>query len=571
VLARSIAQRRTARLRRASLAGVLATSIAAASCLLAPPVAAQRVLGLGEDAVTIPRGSLRVGLGAELTLQSSRWTEGRFEPLGAAFSGAVFGPEQLRWLGPLQQVVRDLGAPTFSASLGAPSLALRQRVFVTPLSIEYGVTDWLSFGVRAPLVRSRSEAAFRVRGDSGRATLGLNPFFAGSAVPAANRATIDRYAAAATNLTQRRAACQSNPAAAPECPTILAELATVGALISGTALFATNLTTVYGASGLSDGRRYVPMAGSATELALLARVDSLRAAFTRYGISDITPSTGLPLGAQSPLGAAELATLFADSTFGYGARPLEGTAMTELGDVEISAKLKLFDSFGRASTSRFGAARRGLRQSVGVDVRLGTGTPEQPDDFLDLGTGSGTGAVTVRSLTDLVWNAGLWATVSVAYTQEADHVERLRVPSTPGAALLEAWREVDAPVRPGALLDVAVTPRWQLSDYIGVGAGWRWRQRDADVHTIASVALDPTGASVPLDAIALDATTAMSVQHFAWHATFSTLAARQRGRPGPAFEVSYSHEQAFASSEGIVPRTWVDRLQVRYYTRLFGR
>lgn len=545
--------------------------VVCASLLLTFPLQAQRTLGLGEDAVTIPRGTLRVGITADHTTQSVRWNNGRLEGLGAAFTSAEIGPAQLSLLGPLQQLVRDLGVPDFSASLGAPSLDLRQRLFVTPLSVEYGVTDWFTIGVRAPLVRSKAEASFRVRGDSGRATLGLNPLYQGSAVPAANRLTIDRYSAAATNLTLRRSACQSNPGAAPECGTILAELSAVNSLVARTSLFATRLRDIYGAGGLTGGRPYVPMAGSATELALLARVDSLRAAFTRYGITDITAGTGLPLGAQAPLGTADVAALLADSTAGYGARPLTGTAITGFGDLEFGARVKLFDSFGRPSGARFAARRFGLRQTIGVDARLGTGTPDRPDDLIDLGTGTGRTAVTVRSLTDVVLNARLWATVNVGYSHVAPNTKRVRVPSIAGAQLLESWRELDVPVRPGALLDASITPRWQLNDYMALGASLRWRRKSADRHEIDAGVLDPLLAPVPLDGVALDATSGFDVRQFGWHATYSTLAARARGLDGPAFEVSYSHEQAFASGEGIVPKTWLDRVQIRYYTRLFGR
>ena len=548
-----------------------ALSVAVASLLLAFPAQAQRVLGLGEDAVTIPRGTLRVGITADHTTQSARWNGGRLEGLGAAFTGGALGPAQLSLLGPLQQLVRDLGVPTFAASLGAPALDLRQRLFVTPLSVEYGVTDWLTIGVRAPLVRSKAEASFLVRGDSGRATLGLNPLYQGSAVSAANRLTIDRYSAAATNLTARRIACQANAGSAPQCPTILAELASVGALSNRTALFASGLVTIYGASGLTGGRPYVPMVGSAAELALLARVDSLRTAFARYGITDITASTGLPLGAQAPLGTADVARLLADSTDGFGARPLTGTAVTGFGDLQLSARVKLFDSFGVPSAARFSARRFGLRQTLGVDTRLGTGTSDQPGDLIDLGTGTGMTAITIRSLTDIVLNARFWATVDVGYSKGVTSTERVRVPSTPGTRLLESWRELDASVRPGALLDASVTPRWQLNDYVALGASLRWRRKSADAHVIDSLVLDPYLSPVPLDAAALDATSGFAVRQFGWHATYSTLAARARGLDGLAFEVSYSHEQAFASGEGIVPKTWLDRVQVRYYTRLFGR
>ena len=542
-----------------------------AALVVGAPLQAQGVLGAGPDAVTIPRGMLRIGLSGEHTLQRDRWNDGRLEALGAGFSGDSLGPSALSVIGPLRQLMRDVGVPDLSASLGTSRLDLRQRIFVTPLSIEYGVTDWLTLGVRAPLVRSKAEASVRIRGDSGRATIGLNPYFLGSAVPAANRSTIDRYAAAAAGLSARRAACQSNAGAAPECPTILAELTSVNALIARGTQFANGLAGIYGAPGLAAGQPFVPMAGSAIELALRARVDSLRTAFTRYGITEIAPTTGLPLGAQAPLGAADLAALVADSLNGFGARPMTGTAITGFGDLEFGATLKLFDSFGRASDSRFAASRFGIRQAIGIDMRLGTGTRETPDDFIDHGTGTGRNAITVRSMTDIVWSSRFWTTVSVAMTQAAGSTERLRVPDPGGTEYQESWREADVPVHPGRALDLSLTPRWQLNEYLALGASWRRRSQSAGRHDIDSIVVAPAGFNVALLGTALDARTASDVQQLGWHVSYSTIAARAAGTDGLAFEISFSHEQAISSSTGIVPKTWLDRVQIRYYTRLFGR
>lgn len=547
-------------------------AVPAVLALLLSPAAlrAQRVLGPGDDAVTLPRGGVRVALGGESTLQRDRWRDGRLEGLGGSLAGDAFGALQFSMLAPVEQTVRALGVADFTGSLGASRLDARQRWFVTPLAVEYGLTDWLTLGARAALVRSRAESQWRVRGDSGRATLGVNPYFTGTAVGAANAATIGAYGAAAANLAARRAACQANPAAAPECPTILAELPAVDALTARVGDFATNLRALYGA-GTARGQRYVPMAGSAAEQALLARVDSLRTALVRYGISDVGASTGLPAGAQVPVSAADLDRLLADSTDGYGARPLDDGAILQLGDVHVGAKLRLFDSFARLPDDRFTRGRRGLRQSVLVDVRLGTGTPERPDAFLDLGTGTGTSAVTVRSLTDLVANERLWVTVSAGYTVGARHERQLRVPSAAGTEWLEQWREATVAVEPGAQVDVAIAPRWHVGDYLALGALWSWRGRAADRHTYTAAVTTPLGAPTVLDARFLDDGTEASEQRFGWSATYSTLAANARGVRALPIEISYAHEQSAGSGSGVVPKQFTDRLQVRYYTRFLGR
>jgi len=545
-------------------------ALAAISLATAPrPVAAQRVIGAGDDAVTLPRGGFRFALGGEHTAQRDRWRDGRLEGLGGPMTSGAFGALQFSMLAPVEQTVRALGVNDFNASLGVSTLDARQRFFVTPLSVEYGLSDRITLGARAALVRSRVEAQFRIRGDTGRATLGINPITAGSAVAVNNLTAIGAYSSAATNLGARLTACQGNPGAAPQCPTILAEAAAVTALISRTSAFATGLTSLYGA-GLVGGRRYVPLAGSAADSALRERADSMRVAFERYGITNVTSSTGLPLGAQLPVSGADIDRLFADSVEGYGARRLGDGSIIELGDVHLSAKVRLFDSFGPV-VSRFAPGVRGIRQSLLVDVRLGTGTPERPDAFLDLGTGTGTAAFAVRSLTDVVVNDRFWTTLSAGFSRAVAQDLTLRVPSDTGGGFLESWRETTVPVTPGAQLDVAIAPRWQVSDYIALGALWQWRGKTADRHAIDSTATTPFGATVPLLGSILDDASESSEQRFGWTATYSTLASRARGRPGMAFEISYSHLQSYSSGTGVVPKQWEDRLQLRYYTRFLGR
>lgn len=536
--------------------------------LAAGPLRAQRILTAGEDAVTLPRGAIRVGIGAVSTVQRDGWRNGTLQGLAGSFTSSALGVEQLPRLSGTQQSVRDLGLTDFTASLGAPTLDVRQRLFVTPLSAEYGVTDWLTLGARATLVRTRTEARFTVNGDS--ASLGLNPIRVGSGVAAANQSAIDVYASAASNLFARRNACQLNPASAPECPTINAEVGDVSALTARLSAFANGLQTLYGGVGAA-GQRYVPRAGSATETALLARVDSMRTALERYGITTVTPTSGLPLGAQTPLSADELDAMISDSTAGFGAAPLDDGGLTALGDVELAARIKLFDSFGRAHMDRFTSTARGIRQTLVLTGRIGTGTVDRPDALLDQGSGSGTNAIGLRSVTDVVFGPNAWLSLAVGGNKGLSTTRRMRVPSAGDFIFLEAWREADVEVDPGLRLDASLSPQWLVNDFISLGGVWQWRQWSADKHRTPASAIDPDGNTVALAASALDASTRASEQAVGLTATFSTLASRARGTNGLALELTYQHLQSIASGVGIVPKRWEDRLVLRYYTRFFRR
>ncbi|MFM9012938.1 MAG: hypothetical protein ACKORK_04955 [Gemmatimonadota bacterium] len=544
----------------------------AALLVSATSVHAQRILGPTEDAVTLPRRTFRATIGGESSVQRDRWRDGWLEGLGAPLTGDSLNAARLSLLGPLDASLSALGVSGLASTLGSPRLDVRQRLFVTPVGLEYGLSDRITLGVRATLVRTRAEAQLRMRGDSGRANVGVNPISLGSGVAAVNGTAIGRYSAAATALIARRDACVANPGSSAQCPTILAELSRVATLASLTGQFATGLSQLYGTTSTA-GRPYVPMAGSAIDSALKARSDSLATAMSRYGITSLTGAT-LPLGAQTPMTAAELAALVSDSTRGYGARALNDNSLTAIGDVHVGAKILVLDRIARGERGRFASEARGIRQSIGLDLRIGTGTPDDPDGLIDLGTGTGMHAVTVRSHTDLVWDERFWATVNLGVAQGIGSVTRdLRLPSLASQEFLEVWRSRPTVVRPGSALEAEVAPRWQVSDYIALTALWQWRRTTADQHALAAGAPveDLLPGQLPMDAALLDARTATSSHRAALGATYSTLAARARGREGRAFEISYLHLQTIASGAGIVPKRFEDRIVLRFYPRFRAR
>jgi len=544
--------------------------LACLALALPRPAAGQRILGGGADAVTLPRGSVRVALGAEHTMQRDRWRDGTLEGLGGNLTTDAFGRLQFSTLASVELLVRTLGDSTFAASLGSTRLEARQRMFVTPLAIEYGVADWLTLRARATLVRAKAEARFTIRTDSGRANLGINPIALGSGVAAQNTSTIAAYALASTNLLARITACQGNAAAHPECPTILAELGAAQALRSATGNFAAQLAQLYGTT-TSDGQRFVPLAGSAAESTLVARADALRAALVRYGVTDVTVSTGLPASAGVPVGGEELARIVRDTSWGYGYRRLNDAGLTQVGDVHLGAVIRLHDGLAARGTSRFAADARGWRQALLVEGRIGTSYPPRADRLLDQGTGSGTHAVTVRAITDLVPSSRWWATLAVGYTVPFARDATLRVPGAAGQVGLEAWRTGRVSVAPGGELDVELSPRWMLGDYLALGGTWQWRRHAADRHEYSVTSVAVGGVAQVLDATLLDAPSAFDEHRVGLTATYSTLAAQARGRRGMPFEISYVHQQSVASGTGVVPKQWQDLLVIRYYARFRAR
>jgi hypothetical protein len=538
--------------------------------------AAQRVMGPGPDAYTLPAGAMRITLSGDHGINRERWNDGTREQLGAGFSTTEFGPTHNAALVALTSYFADLGVNGVTPSLGSVRLDLRQRAFTTRFGFEIGFYDWLTLGVDVPYVRTRAEAALRLRGDSGIATAGVNPIYYGTAVAANNATVIGAYSGAATALTTRRNDCQANAGAHAECPDILAELTDVNALIALTNTFSTQLATTYGIGPALPGLPFLPMAGSEAELTLLDRVDSLRTAFTRYGVTQITPTTTLPLAAQHALTAAQLAAMV-DAGFGghggFGARPMTKAARQELGDVDLSARFRVFDSFTARATGADTTGRIGLRQSFGVTYRIGSGHPDLPYNFIDLGTGTGLNAIALRSYTDVLITDRLAATVTLGWSQADEHVRTLRVPSVAGIQWLESFRERNVMITPASVLEIGLAPRWRVNEYLAIGAQWTYRAKGEDAHAVPQpgVATSPLLEPVTLSSAALDATSDLSEHRVAWTLNYSTLTAARGDRARLPIEIGFTHEQSVASGTGILPRTWTDRLQIRYYARFLDR
>jgi len=113
----------------------LALALAIASVFFAVRARAQdAVFRIDEDATTVPRGTLRFGVSADfLFADQLRRPNGDRVPLG-----------------------RRLGFDSATDNVVASAAVSITRL---PVSIEYGVTRWLTIGASAPLVRRRVEAS----------------------------------------------------------------------------------------------------------------------------------------------------------------------------------------------------------------------------------------------------------------------------------------------------------------------------------------------------------------------------------------------------------------------------
>lgn len=537
---------------------------------------AQAVLGAGEDAVVLPAGALRLRFLSDWTRFYDRYgrgtarrRSGAVEPLGIDFNLDTLGAAQLETLAPLQSGIRSLaGMPDFTASLGRSVVRVRDNILATPIVVELGLTKRVSLGVLVPFVTATSDVDFRMNPSGREATLGFNPTRGFADAISANRTLLAQFDSAGAALGRSLAACAANPGAAG-CGPLNANAANARALIANSASFATALGLVYGGRDGARGAAFVPIAGTAAQAAIEARVAAFRALYASFGQNAITLAG--PRAAAAHLTIADVQRLLTDSSFGVRAQPLATSVTRGIGDVDFSLKVNLFDSFGRDTKARLAPRGFNWRQSVGGVYRLGTGKLDRADNFTDVGTGNHQNDVELRSYTDILYGAHFWVSLVARYNWQMADQAVARVIPAPNLVFAAAYRQQTVQRDLGDVFEWEVSPRWVLNDYVAVAGHYYYRRKFSDSYTGGFDVQDLNGQTVRLDAATLDAETEAREHRFGGGLSYSTVAAFEKGKARFPVEVTYFHYQTTLGAGGNVPKLSGDQVQVRLYRRLFGR
>ncbi|HEX6965154.1 MAG TPA: hypothetical protein VF166_05075 [Gemmatimonadaceae bacterium] len=521
-------------------------------------VRAQAVLGIGDDATTLPGGGFRLSVSNAWSRYDARYdAAGNPRPLAPDLTAPDAGVAQFENLAPLQQHVRALsGLSSFDVSIGQTALDENALVRTTPIRAELGVTHWLQLGVMVPVVRTQTNVAFRVNSAGPAGNVGVNPGLAPGAAADANAALQQQFTSAAAALGAKIDACTANPSGT-DCANVLANGPSLLASAQG---FASGLAQVY------DSSFFVPLAGTDADNAIRARVATFSSTFAGFGITDIT-STG-PSASQAPAGVGDVQRFVTDPAFGIAADSIQTVSRLGLGDIELSAKVQWLNTVGQAD--RF-HVRRGVnvRSAVTGVVRLGTGSPSSPSNFLDIGTGDGQTDVEVRSQNDIVLGRRFWASVVGSYgIQLADQrIMRIADPEQPIAG---AYRTFNVQRDLGDYYSIAFTPRLVIDDYFSLGAQYLYWHKAQDRYSGTFTTTNFVGDTVTLDASILDRETAQHEQRISVGLLYSTLAAYAAGKTWLPLEVSFEHTNAIAGSGGRTPKISDTTLRIRLYARLFG-
>jgi hypothetical protein len=527
---------------------------ALAASLIATVARAQGNPWFGEDALVLSRGVVRLGFAPTWTRFDQRYrVNGDAEPLAADLSMDTVGVSQLSILAPLEEHVRSLtGAPNARISLGRIRADHDASILRVPLSAELGIGGRLSLGVVVPIVRTLSNVLFSPNPGLNEGNVGINPAIDSATARAQNATLLGQFATAVEALEELIAACADPGNPDPRCPQ--ARTPEAQELASGAAEFA----DILGATYSEITSPFVPLANSALDTVIRARIASFAQSFASFAIPDIT-SNG-PAGATIA-GSADLLRILTDSIFGLRALPLRTRTQTSIGDIEVGAKLQLVNTVRRDTLQRSGS---GVRAAVGAVFRLGTGRADDPDDFADIPSGDGQNDVEVRTYWDVLLGSrfGLGLVGRYVWQLPDREVARITGPHQPFAAY---WRRQEVARDLGDVIDAEVTPRVALGDFFSFMAQYRVRRKGEDRHTGLFNLTDELGLPVVLDASILDLETEQREDRVSIGLGYSTLASAARRRSRIPLEVFLQYGESIRGSGGKTPKLSVGVMQVRVY------
>jgi len=452
------------------------------------------------------------------------------EPLGLDLTANPLGNGVLPYLVDLESDLRDaLRDDDYLVSLGASQAIVEHSRLVFPIRLDLGITDWLTVGAMVPLVRNRTEISFALDADSTLADVGLVPD-------------------AVSFLSTFNAILENAEASNPNEPAVVQARAYLDAL-----------------SGAYEHGSVFPVTGSSTGLQLQARLDDIRAALAAAGIIGI-PET-VPL-AEAYLTEEDFTSLLTSPPM--RAYPLEDwTTPWGLGDVEVSAAVRLLhhgfrpDSAGNLPFLRFQLGLGGL-------VRLGTGQQADPDRFLDIDPADGEVDFegTAFGLLELGSRIGAWGRVRYGSQREGEAFRRIAGPTEilPPVSRLALLRWT-----PGNYVDLQVNPRFYFTPDMTFGVRYRFWSKGEDRYELPPVDPEsPVVRSYP-DPRYLNYETRETLQEWGLDATYSTLAAYERGEALLPLHVRFTYSRAFAGAGGQTPKGGRVEAGVSIFRVLWGR
>jgi hypothetical protein len=492
--------------------------------------------------VTVPSGAFRVEVGGEFRNADSRYHGGTTEDIARPFTTIPMGSEFFPTLRLSESQIRAIiGDPTYQLNLGRSTANGLVNIGTATVGLSYGVTSRITiFGV-VPIVRTRRQLAFQL--DSSGADAGINPNDPILGTPEGQSQTAGFF----SQFDQALSTLSSNITAGVYNgdPQQLA-------LAQQTLAEGTSLRTGFDLVFNDPDAPFVPTTGSVTGTAIQNRLTTLQSTLSSLGVTGFSTTPAL---AANALTEAEFENLLIAPGGPVRGFPLEEATLNLLGDIEAGISYLLADSWFRDGVPG------GFRAALTGTMRFPTGELDRPENFLDIGTGTGHFAARLGGTVDLGRGRfGSRMTASYEYTFGASVLERVAGPAQP-VPFASALRELRR--NPGGLIDLSIAPFFRLGSSLGVTGGVRYRNHSRDEITLADGDVPLPG----IDPSVMAEDTEWSLTSFLAGVTYTSPAAADLARPGFPVEASWTIEGPLSGGGGIVAKERVMRIQFRMYIR----
>jgi hypothetical protein len=500
------------------------------------------------DDALVPRGRIRLQMFPAFTSWGSRFGRTADGSTGEEELGEDLTSASAESLFPgtasLASAIESMsGTSGYTPVLGETTGRVTKDVTRVEFGGHVGVFDWLTIGAKLPWSRTRTNVDLAFRPDTLTGDLGLNPRATnGAGVAAFLQALSAADAAAAANAST---ICASSPGSAA-C-TSAQDLAT------RTASFSASASTAYGAAP------FFPISGSATAGALGSAASTLSADLVAAGL----PGIGPMVFATQWVGEDQLGTLSAVAGFGVEGRPLEDViSLWHAGDLEISASFRLLEGARQDSTEA--SPHLSYRVIGTVLTRLPTGAIDDPDVFLDVGTGDGQTDIEGRILGELTLGRRLGIRAAGRYGIQLPRTLVRRVaPPEQVLAPLSSRQLVEWD--PGSYFGVEVAPVYRFAPELSLGAEYRVYRKYRDTYTLA-------GGSVgaPVDPVVMQIESGVTVHHIGGVLRYDSVGRRMESGSGWPLQLHLRVLRAFQGGGGQTPVTTHFEFGVGFFRRFWG-
>jgi hypothetical protein len=501
------------------------------------------------DDALAPRGQLRLQLNPVFTTWASRFGRTSAGETGREALGADLTTTAAHTLFPGADALRSAiesmaGLSGYSPALGETVARVSKDVTRVELGGHLGVFDWLTIGVVLPWTRTRSNVDVYFRPDTVSGDLGLTPTATnGAGVASFLQALSAAEADAQAHATQT---CGASPGS-PACTD-------AQALAARTTAFRGSAEAAYGASA------FFPLAGSAAATSLAQATTDLGADLVAAGLGGIGASM---VFATERVDEGDFLLLPGTLASGVAGAPLGSVrGIWQAGDLELSATVRVLES----RTPAPGEARPRLSYSLLATVlgRLPTGHVDDPDIFLDVGTGDGQpdlearlrGAITIGD------RIGVLGGARYGIQRPRTLVRRVAPPEVVLAPIstrqLLEWT-------PGAYWGLELAPGYRFSNELSVAAEYRVFRKYRDEYALAGSSL---GAAV--DPLVLEEESGVTLHEIGGTLRYDTLTRWLRGEQVRPLQLHARFLRAVAGGGGQTPVTTRIEFGVRFYQGIWG-